>query len=100
MAVLEVVFVIGLAVVLGLSLANTATSQHQQRQLEAAFYKLLDAHNGAIALIQLAAAAKVDAELARQYLDRQAKAFGASLEVDPDGDTFYRFPKLRRPDFS
>jgi hypothetical protein len=38
----------------------------------------------------------VDVQQARQYLERQVQMFAAVPEVDADGDTFYRFPKLRR----
>lgn len=67
-----------------------------RQQLEDAFYKLLEEQSSCISLIQLTAAARVDAQQARQYLERQVELFAAIPEVDADGDTFYRFPKLRR----
>jgi competence protein ComGC len=97
MAIVEFVFVISVGVLLVLGALNSARSSQQQKQLEEAFYRLLEAQNGQISLIQLAAGARVDAEVAKQYLERQAKAFAATLEVDADGDTFYRFPKLQLP---
>ncbi len=98
MAILEVIFVVALGILLGLLLLNALNNQQQQRQLEDAFYRLLEIQNGQISLIQLTVAARVNAELAQQYLERQIQFFSASLEVDADGDTFYRFPKLRLPE--
>jgi len=67
-----------------------------RQQLDDAFYKLLQEQGSCISLIQLTAAARVDVEQARKYLERQVKMFGAVPEVDVDGDTFYRFPKLQK----
>lgn len=96
MAVLEFIFVISVGILLSLGVFNTVKAGQRQQQLENAFYQILEANNGEISLIQLAARSKVEADLAKQYLENQAKAFSATLEVDEDGDTFYRFPKLRR----
>jgi len=71
-------------------------SDRQQRRLHEAFYQLLEQNNGQVSLIQLATAARSDAYLAQDYLEAQAKVFGAALEVDADGDAYYRFPKLKR----
>lgn len=95
MAIIELMFAIALGILVTLLLSNSTRRNQQQRQLENAFYQRLDANNGRISLIQLVAAARVDAELARDYLERQAQVLGATPEVDADGDTFYRFPKLR-----
>jgi len=67
-----------------------------RQQLDDAFYQLLESQGSCISLIQLTAAARVDVQQARQYLERQVQMFGAVPEVDADGDTFYRFPKLHR----
>ena len=96
MALVEWALLVGFGLLAGFSLVNTVRSNQQRDRLEQAFYYLLEAENGCISLIQLAASAKVDAELARQYLNTQIKIFGAVPEVDEDGDEFYRFPKLRR----
>lgn len=97
MAILEVILIVGL----GVSAVMLFTSAFQQRQqqvlVENAFYKLLEEQDSCISLIQLAAAARVDTELAKQYLERQVKLLNALTEVDDDGNTFYRFPKLRHP---
>ncbi|OLP19434.1 hypothetical protein BST81_06450 [Leptolyngbya sp. 'hensonii'] len=89
------VFLIAVALLIGLLVRNAMQETRQQRQLQEAFYRLLESQNGCIALIQLAATARTDARLAQQYLEQQVKLFGASLETDADGDPFYRFPKLK-----
>jgi uncharacterized membrane-anchored protein YhcB (DUF1043 family) len=94
MPVLDFVVAIALGMMSFLLLLNRINQKQVQQELEDAFYQLLKSENGKISLIQLATAARVDAELTRRYLDHQAKAFDATLEVDVDGDTFYRFPKL------
>ena len=71
-------------------------SAFNRQQLDDAFYQLLEQQNSCISLIQLTAASRVDVEQARKYLERQVQLFGAIPEVDADGDTFYRFPKLQR----
>ncbi|UBF27524.1 hypothetical protein K9N68_06165 [Kovacikia minuta CCNUW1] len=96
MPILEWIVAAGAFLLVASTLANSIKSSQQQQRLEQAFYQLLEAENGYISLIQLAVAAKVNADLAKQYLDAQAKVFKAELEVDTDGDLFYRFPKLRR----
>ncbi|HEY9884125.1 MAG TPA: hypothetical protein V6C98_11005 [Thermosynechococcaceae cyanobacterium] len=96
MAIFEWIFLTGFGVLAGVSLTNIIQNRQQQSRLEQAFYQLLEVENGNVSLIQLAAAARVNAELAKSYLDTQVKFFGAVPEVDDDGDEFYRFPKLRR----
>jgi hypothetical protein len=69
--------------------------QSQQKRLDQSFYQILQAHDSTISLIELGALAQVDAEIAKEYLDRQVRVLDAVPEVDDDGDTFYRFPKLK-----
>ncbi|MEG3844049.1 hypothetical protein [Microcoleus sp. herbarium14] len=97
MAILEFLFVIGLSGLVGLFVVKNLNESKKKRQLDEAFYQLLENQNSQISLIQLAASARVEAEVAQQYLDRQVKIFSAILEVDDEGDTFYRFPRLRLP---
>jgi len=97
MASLQVVFVIGLGSLLGLLFLNSVNERKQQRQLDEAFYLLLETQKSQVSLIQLAASARVEAAVAEQYLKRQVKVFSAVLEIDEEGDSFYRFPKLRLP---
>ncbi len=78
-------------------IVNNLNESKQKRQLDEAFYQLLENQNSQMSLIQLAASARVEAEVAQEYLNRQVKVFSAILEVDDEGDTFYRFPRLRLP---
>ncbi len=96
MAIFEWIFLSGFGVLVGVSITNVIQNRQQQTRLEQAFYQLLDVENSCVSLIQLAATARVDAALAKRYLDTQVKFFGAVPEVDDDGDEFYRFPKVRR----
>lgn len=103
MPIIDVLLVITLALLAIVLLRGHTQNPQQQlenafnrQQLEEAFYKLLEEQNSCISLIQLTAAARVDVQQARQYLERQVQMFSAVPEVDVDGDTFYRFPKLRR----
>ncbi|NET44092.1 hypothetical protein [Okeania sp. SIO2B3] len=97
MAIIEFVILTGLGIILGGFIFNISNDRQQQRILDDAFYRLLELQNGKISLIQLAAAAKLDAQIAQKYLERQAQVFTATLEIDEQGDTFYRFPKLSLP---
>ncbi|MEK0179560.1 MAG: hypothetical protein P2A85_11855 [Microcoleus anatoxicus] len=97
MALLEFLLVIGMGGFVGLLLINNLNENKQKRRLDEAFYQLLENQNSQISLIQLAASARVEAQVAQQYLDAQVKIFSAILEVDDEGDTFYRFPRLRLP---
>lgn len=103
MPIVDLLLVITL-VILGVVLLRVGPFNRQQQlegafnrqQLDDAFYQLLEEQGSCISLIQLAAASRVDVEQARKYLERQVKMFGAIPEVDVDGDTFYRFPKLQK----
>ncbi|EGK90680.1 hypothetical protein [Microcoleus vaginatus] len=97
MAILEFLLVMGLGGFAGLLIVKNVNENKQKQRLDEAFYQLLETQNSQISLIQLAANARVEAEVAQQYLTRQVKIFSAVLEVDDEGDTFYRFPRLRLP---
>ncbi|MFB2919187.1 MULTISPECIES: hypothetical protein [Aerosakkonema] len=94
MAIIELIFLLTLAGMPVLLILRTVATSHKQQQLQNAFYQLLKEQNSRISLIQLAATAKVEPQLAQQYLEQQINTFGAVPEVDADGDIFYRFPKL------
>jgi hypothetical protein len=97
MAILEFLLIIGLGGFAGLLIVKNVNESKQKQRLDEAFYQLLETQNSQVSLIQLAANARVEAEVAQQYLTRQVKIFSAILEVDDEGDTFYRFPRLRLP---
>jgi hypothetical protein len=97
---LLVITLVALAVVLvrvgPLNRQQKIEDAFNRQQLDDAFYQLLEDQGSCISLIQLTAASRVDVEQVRKYLERQVKMFGAVPEVDADGDTFYRFPKLQK----
>jgi hypothetical protein len=91
---------IELLILLGLGAATVgfiATSNRRKR-LEAAFYQLLRQQDSCVSLIQLMAISQVSSQTAKIFLDEQMRLLNGIPEVDDDGDTFYRFPKLRLPD--
>lgn len=94
MQIIEIMLFLSTATFITLGIVNSLKAGHQQQQLQTTFYRLLETQNSNISLIQLAAGAKVDATIARQFLENQAKIFNASLEFDEEGNTYYRFPKL------
>jgi hypothetical protein len=103
MPIIDLLLIITLGLLAVALLRGITPSRQQQleaafnrQQLEDAFYKLLEEQGSCISLIQLSAAARVDVQQARQYLERQVQLFAAVPEVDADGDTFYRFPKLHK----
>jgi hypothetical protein len=97
MAILELISVAGLGVLVGLLLVNINTNREQQQRLDNAFYQLIESQDGRVSLIQLAALARVSADVAQQYLDKQVGVFAAIPELDEDGNTFYQFPRLQLP---
>jgi hypothetical protein len=96
MVVIEWGLLLVLGVLVSWSVYRTINLRQTQQRLDEAFYRVLETQNSCISLIQLAATARVDADAARQYLEAQVQAFGALPETDTDGNTFYRFPSLRR----
>ncbi len=97
MPIIEVIFLIGFGAIIGGFITKIYSEREEQKTLDDAFYRLISAQDGHISLIQLAAAAKVDANTTQEYLNQQVKLFSAMPEVDDLGNTFYRFPKLSLP---
>jgi hypothetical protein len=58
---------------------------------------VLRQQDSCISLIQLIAISEVSTQTAKIFLDEQIRLLDGIPEVDEDGDTFYRFPKLRLP---
>ena len=75
MAILEFLLVIGLGGFAGLLIVNNLNESKQKRQLDEAFYQLLENQNSQMSLIQLAASARVEAEVAQEYLTGKLKFF-------------------------
>jgi hypothetical protein len=95
MAFIQLLLVLGLGAGATVYISSLLREQGQQKKLDQSFYQILQSHDSTISLIELGALAQVDAEIAKEYLDRQIRVLDAVPEVDDDGDTFYRFPKLK-----
>lgn len=94
MAVLEYFLVMSLMGITGFVIFKAAESKSKQQRLTNAFYRLLEDKDSCVSLIQLSATARVEPQIAKQYLDEQVKVFAALPEVDNDGNTYYRFPRM------
>jgi hypothetical protein len=94
MGLIELLILLGL----GAGTAGFIANSNRRKQLETAFYKVLRQNNSCISLIQLIAVSQVSSQTAKVFLDEQVRLLNGIPEVDDDGDTFYRFPKLRLPD--
>lgn len=94
MGLLELLILFGV----GTATARFIYKSNQRKRLEAAFYQLLRQQDSCISLIQLMAISQVDSQSAKVFLDEQVRLLNGIPEVDDDGDTFYRFPKLRLPE--
>ncbi|MBE9118741.1 hypothetical protein IQ249_22900 [Lusitaniella coriacea LEGE 07157] len=55
------------------------------------FYQVLEAKQGRITTLQLAMAAKLSPKDVQAFLDEQAKELKASVDVTPEGKTYYQF---------
>jgi hypothetical protein len=93
MGLLELLILFGL----GAGTAGFIRKSNQRKSLESAFYQLLRQQDSCISLIQLMAIAQVNSQSAKIFLEEQVRLLDGIPEVDDEGDTFYRFPKLRLP---
>jgi hypothetical protein len=82
---------------LGVIIARFIYDADRRKRLEGAFYRVLRQQDSCISLIQLIAVSEVSSQTAKIFLDEQICLLDGIPEVDDDGDTFYRFPKLRLP---
>lgn len=94
MGLIQLLMLLGL----GAGAAGFVYNSNQRKRLEAAFYQLLRQQDSCISLIQLVAISQVSSQDAKAFLDEQVRLLNGIPEVDDDGDTFYRFPKLKLPD--
>jgi hypothetical protein len=94
MGLIQLLILLGL----GAGTAGFIYKSNRRKRLEAAFYQLLRQQDSCISLIQLMAISQVSSQTAKIFLDEQVRLLNGIPEVDDDGDTFYRFPKLRLPD--
>lgn len=72
--------------------AKQAQQQAEAEQLRKLFYELVLQHQGRLTVLQFAAVANISGNEAKQYLDAQAREFGADFTVEADGETTYLFP--------
>ncbi len=93
MGAIELLILLGL----GTAAAGYIRTANRRKRLETAFYQLLRQQDSCISLIQLVAIAQVSSQAAKVFLDEQIRLLNGIPEVDDDGDTSYRFPKLRLP---
>jgi hypothetical protein len=93
MGLIELPLLLGL----GIGIAIFISKSNQRKRLEAAFYQILRQQDSCVSLIQLMAISQVSSQTAKIFLDEQMRLLNGIPEVDDDGDTFYRFPKLRLP---
>lgn len=96
MAVLEGLLMAGAAGLMVLAFLNVVRRNEQEQRLRDAFYALLETQDSCISLIQLAANSRADAARAKEFLDAQSQVFSAILEIDAEGNSFYRFPKVQQ----
>jgi hypothetical protein len=94
MGLIELLILFGL----GAGTVGFINKSNRRKRLESAFYQLLRQQDSQISLIQLMAISQVNSQTAKIFLDEQMRLLNGIPEVDDDGDTFYRFPKLRLPD--
>lgn len=71
-----------------------AIAQQAGDRLHSTFFRLLQAGNGYITILQFALEAQLTATAARQYLDEKAKEFDATFDVSNEGAISYYFPGL------
>lgn len=71
-----------------------AIAQPAGDRLHSAFFRLLQAGNGYITILQFALETQLTATAARQYLDEKAKEFDATFDVSNEGAISYYFPGL------
>jgi len=62
-----------------------------QKQLQTTFFRLLQANNGTISLLQFAMESGLPGDAAKAYLQQQAQVFDAAVEVSTAGNLLYCF---------
>ncbi|NEQ76269.1 MAG: hypothetical protein F6K23_26445 [Okeania sp. SIO2C9] len=67
--------------------------QKQQKDyLNSIFYQLIQENNGYITALDLAINSQLSGKIVQEFLDEQAKEFGAELEITQEGSLLYYFP--------
>jgi hypothetical protein len=94
MGLIELLVLLGL----GVGTSKFISNSSRRKRLESAFYQLLRQQDSYISLIQLVTISQVSSQDAKIFLDEQVRLLDGIPEVDDDGDTFYRFPRLKLPE--
>jgi hypothetical protein len=94
MGLIELLTLLGLGTVA----AGFISKSNRRKRLESAFYQLLRQQDSCISLIQLVTISQVSSQDGKIFLEEQLRLLDGIPEVNDEGDTFYRFPKLRLPD--
>ncbi|NET29139.1 hypothetical protein [Okeania sp. SIO1I7] len=84
-----------IAIVSGVTwfLKHYQKKQKQQKDyLNSIFYQLIQENNGYITALDLAINSQLSGKIAQEFLDEQAKEFGAELEITQEGGLLYYFP--------
>jgi len=68
--------------------------QEGRDRLQTIFYRLLQAGNGKLTLLQFALETQLPAPIAKQYLEVKAKEFDATFQVSDEGGISYHFHQL------
>ncbi|RQH16756.1 hypothetical protein [Okeania hirsuta] len=66
--------------------------QQQKDYLNNIFYQLIQENNGYITALDLAINSQLSGKIVQEFLDEQAKEFGAELEITQEGSLLYYFP--------
>lgn len=72
-------------------------AQQASDRLQSTFFRLIEANNGYITVLQLAMAGQLTATAAKQYLNEKAQDFDATFDVSNEGTISYYFPGLNSP---
>ncbi len=60
-------------------------------ELNTVFYNHLKSNEGRITVVQLAVAANIDGQKAKDFLEKKALEFSVTPEIDENGSVFYHF---------
>lgn len=72
--------------------------EKERQRLRQIFFDLVQQQDGIITLFQFAIAAQSSGKLAQKYLDEFAQEYNATYQVDEEGNIFYRFNLLEKPE--
>ncbi len=74
-----------------------ASLQAENRVLRERFFRLLQLNRGRLSLLDYAASTRLEPGVARRHLDRWAREFSATFDVDEEGEIYYVFARYPTP---